>query len=335
MAAGFEPAPLDPNEAELIQALSKDLDDVETLQVYADYLLQRGDIRGELISLQFEPPSQGAVDRAAEIQKKLIADLEKESGVSIKSYEFELGLLTGVTLERPTAKGLRTLLGARDGAMIRSLRSAEKRPMEALTEALPLTRVTTLDLTDCEIGVHGARTLAEVLPQTQIRTLDLSGNAIQVEGARALAQALPRSQVTDLNLSLNWIGDQGAMALAQLLPQSQLNSLSLSANQIGTKGTELLARALPQSQVKVLNLGNNEIGDQAVGALAEALPSISSDGTASARQFNQRWWTWGRVESLDEVARRVAIGDVASELQRDRRRCRRVLTQGLPQPSRT
>jgi len=136
-----------------------------------------------------------------------------------------------------------------------------------------------LQLDSCKLGDGGAETLAAGLSAApahgfKLTTLNLTNNDIGDDGTRALAEALPRNQALQtLNLGRNEIGDDGARALAEALPRNQaLQTLNLGRNEIGDDGARALAEALPRNQaLQTLNLGRNEIGDDGARALAEAL----------------------------------------------------------------
>ena len=72
---------------------------------------------------------------------------------------------------------------------------------------------------------HSASSIAEALPMSKVTYINLSRNNIGDSGAIALAEALPTSKVTLIYLGDNNIGDSGAIALAQLLRHIPINVL--------------------------------------------------------------------------------------------------------------
>jgi internalin A len=126
-----------------------------------------------------------------------------------------------------------------------------------------LTNLASLDLSLNQIGDHGARALANL---ANLANLDLSHNQIGDDGARALANL---ANLASLDLRHNQIGDDGARALSSL---ASLSSLDLSLNQIGDDGARALANL---ANLANLYLGDNRIGTDGARALA-SLASLSS-----------------------------------------------------------
>jgi thiol-disulfide isomerase/thioredoxin len=141
----------------------------------------------------------------------------------------------------PLAQALHTSLLSNEAALDLRFSGVTSAGAEALSAALPGSRIRSLLLFDNQIGDTGARALAVALPRSQLTSLGLSDNRITDEGAEALAAALPHSRVTTLLLSGNRISDAGAAALARALPLSPVTKLSLSHNQISGAGLETLA----------------------------------------------------------------------------------------------
>ncbi|KAG0345620.1 hypothetical protein BG004_003464 [Podila humilis] len=137
----------------------------------------------------------------------------------------------------------------------------------ALVEALKAnsTAVTTMDLTNNQIGQVGTQVLAEALMTNQtLIALNLKSNFIGEAGARSFAIALEINRtLADLNLCSNEIDDAGACSLAKVLETNHavLISLNLSRNLICNHGVLSLT----------LNLKGNEFGDITVQAIADAL----------------------------------------------------------------
>ncbi|QUY40769.1 COR domain-containing protein [Acaryochloris marina] len=131
-----------------------------------------------------------------------------------------------------------------------------------------LQQLSSLDLSDNEVGADGARAIAENLQQ--LSSLNLSFNEVGDDGARAIAENL--QQLSSLDLSDNEVGDDGARAIAENL--QQLSSLNLSFNEVGDDGARAIAENL--QQLSSLNLSNNNVGDDGARAIAENLQQLSS-----------------------------------------------------------
>ncbi|KAG0059741.1 hypothetical protein BGZ89_000158 [Linnemannia elongata] len=90
------------------------------------------------------------------------------------------------------------------------------------------------------------RLIETLKTKSTLTTLDLSENEIGDNGAVALAEALKtNSTLTALYLGSNSIGDNGAVALSEALKtNSTLTTLNLFNNSIGDNGAEVLFEAL-------------------------------------------------------------------------------------------
>ncbi|KJE92764.1 TKL/IRAK protein kinase [Capsaspora owczarzaki ATCC 30864] len=98
-----------------------------------------------------------------------------------------------------------------------------------------------------EIDDFAARAIAEALKlNTTLTTLVLSENQIGDAGAQSIAEALKvNTTLTELRLEFNQIGDAGAQAIAEALKvNTKLGTLYLRQNQIGEVGALAIAEAL-------------------------------------------------------------------------------------------
>jgi hypothetical protein len=140
---------------------------------------------------------------------------------------------------------------------------------------LNLTHVTTLYLSDNDLGPDGARALAHPdSPFKHVTTLILRSNRLGPEGARALAHRdSPFKHVMTLDLSHNNLGPEGARALAHPdSPLKHVTTLHLSFNNLGPEGARALAHPdSPFKHVTKLELGDNGIPDSTLAEVTGAL----------------------------------------------------------------
>jgi uncharacterized protein (TIGR02996 family) len=150
--------------------------------------------------------------------------------------------------------------------------------VRALAESGWMGRLTSLDLTDNQLGVQAAPLCAgprlrdlslarngfgdrgvAALPfagLASVRALDLSFNDVGPDGVAALAAAeLPA--LTDLNLEGNVIDDAGLVPLLRPPVSSQLRFLQLSHNRITDVGAQSLLRSPLVERLHRLTLFNN------------------------------------------------------------------------------
>jgi Ran GTPase-activating protein (RanGAP) involved in mRNA processing and transport len=153
--------------------------------------------------------------------------------------------------------------------------------MRQLTLMTAFCRISTLELSSCDMKGQDAERLAGVLTQCPaLAHLDLGRNYnFGSAGAERLAGVLGQCrELVHLNLSINWIGTGGAERLAAVLPQcAALAHLNLSHNNIEATGAKSLAGVLGQCRNLVhLNLMGNQIGNAGAERLAGVLAHCTS-----------------------------------------------------------
>lgn len=97
----------------LLQAVYDEPDDTARRLVYADALLERGDVRGELITLQCQAsltPPQQRRERAL-VKEHGITWLGELSPIVMKGYRFERGFLADCTIDSNKATRIKPLVG--------------------------------------------------------------------------------------------------------------------------------------------------------------------------------------------------------------------------------
>jgi uncharacterized protein (TIGR02996 family) len=205
-------------EDAFLRAVLADPDDDEPRLVYADWLEERDDPRGEFIRLQCilarlagSDPIRAAL--AARERQLLRRHGHKWAGACRGFvHGFERGF---VELVRADA---RTFL---DRA-------------ELVFRAAPVRRVKL----DRAVGL--ARRLATCPALARLLTLDLSGNSLFNGGAVVLAGCPALAGLETLVLARNGVGISGAVALARSPYLGGLEKLDLRHNYLGTEGREAL-----------------------------------------------------------------------------------------------
>ncbi|MBI2967324.1 MAG: 50S ribosome-binding GTPase, partial [Bacteroidetes bacterium] len=110
-----------------------------------------------------------------------------------------------------------------------------------------LTGLTSLDISDNEIGDKGAESISAL---TGLTSLNISGNKIGEKGAESISAL---TGLTSLNIWYNEIGEKGAESISAL---SGLTSLDISDNEIGEKGAESISAL---SGLTSLDISGNKI----------------------------------------------------------------------------
>ncbi len=253
-------------------------DDAEAWKVYADWLLDQGDRRGELIMLESLPTA--ATDKAV---RKSIARLiakhqatwspqtlagahyERRHGFVVgvriddsqRAYDMaSLGrlladpqarLLTAVRLRFRSAINIEALAELELGNL-RSFRAAYHDQGGALVHALvqnPLrsAALTELDLRYTKLTDASLFELARCVRLRGLRTLHLQHNAFGPEGIAALARSSALAELETLDLRYNEIDAEGGIALANSPVLGKLAALRVYADQLGQAGVRALANS--------------------------------------------------------------------------------------------
>jgi uncharacterized protein (TIGR02996 family) len=278
-------------------------DDVHRL-VYADWLEERGDPRGEFIRAQVraaalpdgDPRRAGPEARASELLRR-------------HHDEWDRPLLDAAGYD-PNAGGLLGLLGA----VARLFNAPWLKPplyrhdyrrgfvevvhvdmgkfverAEALFNVAPIREVyfevVSSRLTDLAAlpqlarlrGLHLLYTslredaLVELFASphlTGLRTLDLPGNVLSEQALRLLGVSTCARGLTALNLCNCDVSERGALALAESPALAALADLDLSLNPVGDFGAAALAAAPHLRNLTSLNLAATTVGQDGALALA-------------------------------------------------------------------
>ncbi|HXG10133.1 MAG TPA: TIGR02996 domain-containing protein [Gemmataceae bacterium] len=262
-----------------LQAIRENPDDDGARLIYADWLEEQGDPRGELIRVQCAlarmPAGAAGRRELEERERQLLREVEAALSLPaiLSDWEFHRGLLESASIRlRAFAEHAEALV--RLGPLRRlHVFNGWFRPNLATLQALAsnpyLARVTSLELTEASISAQGVRELTASPYLEQLTALDLSSNVLGDEGVQVLAGCPSLARLTRLALGGNLIGDDGAQALADSPYLTNLTTLDLSRNSITDQGLAVLAASPRLAQLTALDLSNNLIADSGVSALAE------------------------------------------------------------------
>jgi uncharacterized protein (TIGR02996 family) len=235
----------------LAAVLAAPEDDLPRL-IYADWLEEHGDPRGEFIRLQVAAHyGDVTAGRAA-------AALEREFGREwagpLASWAYQVGysrgfaesiVIRGEEFLIRVAKIFRhapiqrvALIGVRD-----SLKTILRMPYLAYLRGL--------HLTGCGIGNREAQKLADCRHLQTLTTLRLANNEIGCAGAAALAASHGLPELRNLDLANNDISDWGARSFANSRTLNHLESLNLSGNSISLGGEAALRHSHLTSRVQL------------------------------------------------------------------------------------
>lgn len=275
------------NEA-FIQAIVASPDDDHRRLIYADWLDERGDPRGEFIRVQFAREELPADSRDhVELlvrEKLLLAKHEKDWLGPLQmpgaEWQFRRGFVEGGTvLLDDFLKDGETLIRGAPLRYLRFITSTSSRDpfrevdlkrLELLARSPLLTRLSGIELSNLGLEDPGLEVLVQS-PQVQgLKELDLESNRITSTGIRSLTNSPHLQQLQKLTLSFNPIGDLGLQLLAGSPHLPALEHLALAHCQIRADGLQTLATSPLIGRLVSLDLDDNGIGNTGARALARS-----------------------------------------------------------------
>lgn len=266
---------------ELLQAVLAAPDDEAPRLVLADWLTERGDPRGEFISIQCQRARGVEDDGALLAQERALLEAHGASWIpdpSLVRVQFARGFPESVeVLDAMALPQLESFL-AREPVRALTFNSAQRLDA-ARFSALPwIDRLTSLSF-------RGPRPQSPaVLSRAQLpylldarglrglRRLELSGQWMEDEGFALLsergASAFPELEA--LSVEDDVITAAGVRAHVESRWSARLSALSLSGNRFGVDGVEALAASRRPGQLRVLRLDHDAVGNAGAIVLAGA-----------------------------------------------------------------
>lgn len=270
------------NPIEAIEAqIRANVQDTEAWRVYADWLLDQGDPRGELILLGLlpgatkDPTLRKAI---AAIDTKHRASWEPTIELPVRAeYEWKHGFIHAVTIRdvsRPEdLRSLQHLLADPQARLLSVLNlnlrgSKSSKFFDPLAE-VELGKLSWFRASDFSGGANLVHALAQQ-PTLALTGLDLRNAGLTDRGSSELASCAGFRGLRTLRLTHNWFRAPGISALANAPTLSQLEELDLRHNPIGAAGAQALAKSPFLGRLTTLNLHTHEIGDDGIRALASS-----------------------------------------------------------------
>ena len=233
----------------LLAGVLADPDSDEPRMVMADWLMEQGDLRGELISIQCRLTAGIAyLSTRNELRQRAQELLEQHQ------WEWAAPLEEGFDVECRFRRGF-----------VESVRAPAGLLFPAGQELLQREPVRRLSVLDCSGDVVAQLGQGEWV--ARLCALKLEGEIGDVEVAQ-LAGNARLAGLTSLNLASCNVTPDGARAIAASPHLTKLEMLALTGNEIGDKGATLLAQSPNLSACTALYLSRTELGDQGLGALA-------------------------------------------------------------------
>lgn len=246
--------------------------------IYADWLDERGDPRGEFIRIQCalarlpadDPRREGLREREQALLKaNEAAWTEKLQGLA-SGFEFRRGMLEAVSVD--ASAFLQRGQDLFRSGPIRRVRFLEAGKCFAeLMESPLLGRIRELDLCSCFLGNGGPAMIARARQLAKLEVLDLGFNDLTDQGLRTLADIPHLDRLRDLLINDNrQLGTPGIRALADSPHLANLRLLDLSGNALNETAVKVLVNGESLKQLDSVALQGNNLGDGGVEALAHS-----------------------------------------------------------------
>jgi uncharacterized protein (TIGR02996 family) len=254
-------------EDAFLQAILEEPDDDAVRLIFADWLEERGDSRGEFIRVQCAlagMPDEDQRRRALEDRaEKLLGQHQPRWVGSLSSrvagYVFRRGFIEEVTVSAAAF-----ITHGRELFRHHPIRTVRLFFLSIVTLAdfiaLPyLDRVAALHLGDEELGDERVRTLAEKGRLTGLRLLDLANNGLTAASIQALVAAPHLGRLSTLVLNRNPLASRGVRALAGSSLAARLTWLELDQTRLANSGARALLESPHLAGLKRLSLRNNDV----------------------------------------------------------------------------
>lgn len=246
--------------------------------IFADWLDERGDARGEFIRVQCALAHLSSDDpRRAdlEIREQALLDTYRTSWTKrlqglASDFTYRRGFIESISVDA-SAFAERGIEIFRHGP-IRRVRFLDVGNCFAkLVDSPLLGKVPEIDLCGSNLGNAGVGQLARARQLTHLEVLHLGFNDLTDQGLRTLADIPHLSGLRELCLNDNkHLGTPGLRALADSPFFGELRRLDLSGNNLGEPALKVLINGDSIKELDALVLHGNLIGDGGVEALARS-----------------------------------------------------------------
>ncbi|MDF2692494.1 MAG: hypothetical protein K0S65_877, partial [Labilithrix sp.] len=266
-------------EGELLAAIVRDPGDDAARLVYADLLLERGDLRGERIALSCKLDRSPEIDEAGRHRLQQLLEDPAVSGTSFLEQRsskimWDRGFVDGAQMKIPDFVRYAPRI-LQEHPLFRTLvieiglRRITDAQLDALAACESLTRIVELDF--CDHYVH-ARPFARFLASPhlgRLRALRIGANpkggGIGKTGTSAIAASAVLGELRELELPGQRVGDAGARILAGAANLAKLEVVRLTSNDLTDVGAVALLESPHLRQLRVLDLVDPFSADPLLG----------------------------------------------------------------------
>jgi uncharacterized protein (TIGR02996 family) len=259
-------------EALLAAVFAAPADDAPRL-VYADWLSERADPRGEFITLQCRLETLDGLDpqrseiqvRADEILQRYNGKWLQHVGRYITNAEWRRGFVWRIHAIAPQfVAGSRQILAAAPAPEVTLI--AVRKHVDAVASA-PTGQCAKLDIRRQHLSAEHVARIVGSPTIRGLRGLGLFGQPLGPSGIDVLATTPHLTSLDELELGNTVLLDEGVSRLVLSDKLRTLSVLGLAQNRITWKGAEMIARASWPALMQ-LDLSHNPIGDAGIAAIA-------------------------------------------------------------------
>jgi uncharacterized protein (TIGR02996 family) len=255
-----------PEEAAFLDRVCADPDDDAPRLIFADWLDERGDPRGEFIRVQVAlarlPVGDPRRDTLADREAALLARFHAPWSDPLKGIAgwtvFRRGFVETVNIDG------RTFLRRADDlfrlAPVRHIWLLDVgSTLERVMACPQLARLTALTVYAQHIDERLARFLVESPHLGGLRALNIGRNRVGDRGVERLAWTPRFRDLATVDLSDNAVGDAGARTLAESSNLANLESLELRRNDLTRAGLGYLCSSSVLARLRYLGLAQNHV----------------------------------------------------------------------------
>lgn len=209
--------------------------DREVRLVFADWLEEQGDPRGELIRLQIQLEEMKSSDRGYGTVRKKERALFKEHSLfgrlpnRVSDWEFRAGFIEKIELTL-TAFLKQAPEIFEHNPVQHAVLKAKSAKIEKIAQVPELSKLRSLELRSNHLGNAGLRTLLESPHLTNLESLTVYSNDITNEGVAQLSRNPNLSGLTELKIAWNHIDDAATEQLVDSPVFGKFTSLRLDGN---------------------------------------------------------------------------------------------------------
>jgi uncharacterized protein (TIGR02996 family) len=246
--------------------------------IFADWLDEHGDSRGEFIRVQCalaRIPSEDPRRADLELREQGLREVHFPGWtVSLRGlasdWTYRRGLMESVSVDT-TAFLERGIEIFRHGPIRRVRFNEASKCFAELVDSPLLGKIREIDLSCNYLGNGGVNQLARAKHLANLELLHLGFNDLTDQGLRSLSEIPHLAQLRELFLDDNrQIGTPGLRALADSPYLGQLRHLDLSGNNLGESALKVLINGESLKRLDALTLIGNQIGDGGVESLARS-----------------------------------------------------------------